>query len=339
MAECARKKKDKRCGSPREATALRAAINRHLLDPKTGLYYLNIDVDGRPRYQRYVRHAVPGHARRRRPRTAARIISRLSIPSFWTEAGIRTVPRDDIEYSPTRSWGLLGGVWVGVTFRYAFAAARFNPGFMAYALGTSFQHYSRDPGATTPCRGSSPSGCTARRSANQGMMLSPWYPPRYVWSAIEGACGLRPRRPATRVFAASAAAMEVARRAQPAVSRQAANAGSSRGCPSRRCTPTSNARPISQPARLWSRRFADASLGGRRDRDRAAARKEHRHPHRQHGVAHDHHAAAFCAPAARPLPRALFYQPVSASGGTASTLTAATSSAASPWTLTRWASA
>ena len=29
--------------------------------------------------------------------------------------------------------------------------------------------------------------------ANQGMMLSPWYPPHYVWAAIEGACGLEVR--------------------------------------------------------------------------------------------------------------------------------------------------
>ena len=43
---------------------------------------------------------------------------------------------------------------------------------------------------TTRCRASSPSGSTGETLANQGMMLSPWYPPRYVWAAIEGACGL-----------------------------------------------------------------------------------------------------------------------------------------------------
>ena len=51
--------------------------------------------------------------------TSARIVSRLSVPTFWTEAGIRTVARDDLEYSPTQSWGLLGGVWVGMTFLFA----------------------------------------------------------------------------------------------------------------------------------------------------------------------------------------------------------------------------
>lgn len=189
MAESLGKKKDAlRFGG--EATALRNAINRHLIDPKTGLYYLNIDVDGTPRTNVTCDMLFPVMLGVADHQTAARIISRLSVPSFWTEAGLRTVPRDDIEYSPTRSWGLLGGVWVGVTFLYAFAAARFNPGFMAYALGTSFQHYSRDPGRNNTVPGQFSEWLHGETLANQGMMLSPWYPPRYVWAAIEGAGGL-----------------------------------------------------------------------------------------------------------------------------------------------------
>ena len=112
----------------REAAALRAAINRHLLDPKTGLYYLNIDVDGTPRSNVTSDMLFPVFFGVADHDTSARIISRLSVPPFWTEAGIRTVPRDDLEYNPTQSWGLLGGVWVGMNFIFAFAAARFNPG-------------------------------------------------------------------------------------------------------------------------------------------------------------------------------------------------------------------
>ena len=160
------------------------------IDPKTGLYYLNIDVDGTPRTNVTCDMLFPVMLGVADHQTAARIVSRLSVPSFWTEAGLRTVPRDDIEYSPTRSWGLLGGVWVGVTFLYAFAAARFNPGFMAYALGTSFQHYSRDPGRNNTVPGQFSEWLHGETLANQGMMLSPWYPPRYVWAAIEGAGGL-----------------------------------------------------------------------------------------------------------------------------------------------------
>jgi hypothetical protein len=189
------KKKDA-FGFEREALALREAINRHLLDPQTGLYYLNIDVDGEPRSNVTADMLFPVLMGVADHDTAANIVSRLSIPSFWTEAGIRTVPRDDLEYSPTRGWGLLGGVWIGMTFIYALAAARFNPGFMAYALGTSFQHYSRDPGRNNTVPGQFSEWLHGETLANQGMMLSPWYPPRYVWSAIEGAAGLDIRAPA-----------------------------------------------------------------------------------------------------------------------------------------------
>lgn len=189
MADALGKKKDKKRFES-EAGALKTAINRHLLDAETGLYYLNIDVDGRPRSNVTVDMLFPIVLGVADHDTAVRIVSRLSVPSLWTEAGIRTIPRDDIEYSPTQSWGLLGGVWVGMTFFFALASAKFNPGFMAYALSTSFQHYSRDPGRHNTVPGQFSEWLHGETLANQGMMLSPWYPPRYVWSAIEGACGL-----------------------------------------------------------------------------------------------------------------------------------------------------
>ncbi len=189
MALVVGKKKDAQ-RYEREAATLRAAMNRHLLDPKTGLYYLNIDVDGTPRSNVTSDMLFPVFLGIADHDTAARIISRLSVPPFWTDAGIRTVPRDDLEYSPTRSWGLLGGVWVGMNFVFALAAARFNPAFMAHALGASFQHYSRDPGRNNTVPGQFSEWLHGETLTNQGMMLSPWYPPRYVWAAIEGAAGL-----------------------------------------------------------------------------------------------------------------------------------------------------
>jgi hypothetical protein len=192
LAAALGKKRDK-VHFARAAAALRVAINRHLLDPETGLYYLNIDVDNKPRSNVTVDMLFPVICGVADHETAARVVSRLSVPGFWTEAGIRTVPRDDLEYDPTAGWGLLGGVWVGMTFMFAVAAARFNPSFMAYALGTSFQHYSRDPGRHNTVPGQFSEWLHGETLANQGMMLSPWYPPRYVWSAIEGACGLEVR--------------------------------------------------------------------------------------------------------------------------------------------------
>ncbi len=174
----------------READDLREAINAHLVDPETGLYYLTIDVDGTKRTNVTcdlvfpVMFGVADHDR------AAQIISRLSVEPFWTTAGIRTVPRDDINYSPIDGYGLLGGVWVGVTFWYAFAAASFNPDFMAQALGDSFRHYSRSPRQNNTVPGQFSEWLHGETLVNRGMMLSPWFPPRYLWAAIEGAAGL-----------------------------------------------------------------------------------------------------------------------------------------------------
>ncbi|MEO6912968.1 MAG: hypothetical protein ABI182_02975, partial [Candidatus Baltobacteraceae bacterium] len=169
---------------------LRSAINKHLLNPETGLYYLNIDLSGNPRTDVTSDLVFPVMFGVADDDVAAHIISRLSVPEFWSDAGIHTLPRNDINYGPTHGYGLLGGVWVGVTFWYAFAAARFNPGFMAYALSTSFHHYSQDPLRNNTVPGQFSEWLHGETLANQGMMLSPWFPPRYLWAAIEGAAGL-----------------------------------------------------------------------------------------------------------------------------------------------------
>jgi hypothetical protein len=121
---------------------------------------------------------------------AARIIARLSAQEFWCEAGIRTVPRNGIDYGPTHGYGLLGGVWVGVAFWYAFAAARANVQSMASALKNSFRHYSTDPRRNNTVPGQFSEWLHGETLVNQGMMLSPWFPPRYLWAAIEGVAGL-----------------------------------------------------------------------------------------------------------------------------------------------------
>jgi hypothetical protein len=172
------------------AKSLREAINTHLLDKETGLYYLNIDLNGHPRTDLTSDLIFPVMFGVADDEIAAHIISRLSVPEFWSDAGIHTVPRNALNYGPTHGYGLLGGVWVGVTFWYAFAAARFNPEFMAYALAVSFRHYSTDPLRNNTVPGQFSEWLHGETLANQGMMLSPWFPPRYLWAAIEGAAGL-----------------------------------------------------------------------------------------------------------------------------------------------------
>ena len=172
------------------AQNLKSAINQHLLDPLTKLYYLNIDLNGNPCTDVTSDLVFPVMFGVADDEIAANIISRLSVPEFWSDAGIRTVPRNDINYGPTHGYGLLGGVWAGVSFWYAFAAARFNPQFMAYALAMSFSHYSRDPLRNNTVPGQFSEWLHGEALTNQGMMLSPWFPPRYLWAAIEGAAGL-----------------------------------------------------------------------------------------------------------------------------------------------------
>jgi hypothetical protein len=174
----------------RSAVRLREAINTHLVNPANDLYLLNIDVDGSRRTDVTADLIFPVLFGVAPPNRAARIISALSNAAFWTDAGIRTVPRDALAYGPVNGFGLLGGVWVAVSYWYAFAAARHDPGFMANALASSYRHFSADPRRNNTVPGQFSEWLHGEILTNQGMMLSPWDAPRYLWAAIEGAAGL-----------------------------------------------------------------------------------------------------------------------------------------------------
>jgi glycogen debranching enzyme len=173
----------------RHAGELRAAINEHLYNDANGLYFLNIDVDGQTRTDITADLVFPVMFGVADDETAARIIRRLSADDFWTNAGIRVVPRGALEYGATHGYGLLGGVWVGQTFWYAFAAARYDASFMARALSSSFKHYSEDPRRNNTVPGQFSEWLHGETLVNQGMMLSPWFPPRYIWASVEGCAG------------------------------------------------------------------------------------------------------------------------------------------------------
>jgi len=179
-----------------EAEALKGCINAHLRNPGNGLYYLNIDVDGVPRSNVTSDLVFPVMFGVADESTSAQIIGRLSDADFWTEAGIRTTPRDAPDYDPDGSnngpYGLLGGVWLGCSFWFAFAAARYNPEFMDRALSDSFQNFSSDPRRNNTVPGQFSEWLHGETLTNAGMMLSPWDPPRYLWAAIEGVGGLDP---------------------------------------------------------------------------------------------------------------------------------------------------
>ncbi len=179
-----------------EAEALKTAINMHLKNPSNGLYYLNIDIDGYPRSNVTSDLVFPVMFGVADEETSAQIISRLSDADFWTAAGIRTTPRNAPDYDPDGNnqgpYGLLGGVWLGCSFWFAFAAAKHNTEFMDHALSASFRNFSMDPRRNNTVPGQFSEWLHGETLTNEGMMLSPWDPPRYLWAAVEGVAGLDP---------------------------------------------------------------------------------------------------------------------------------------------------
>jgi len=187
-----------------EAEALRDAINTHLVNAENDLYLLNIDVDGARRTDITPDLIFPVLFGVAPPERAAGIVNALSVASFWTSAGIRTVPREALDYGPVKAFGLLGGVWVAVSYWFAFAAASHQPSVMARALASSFHHFSIDPRRNNTVPGQFSEWLHGEILSNQGMMLSPWDAPRYLWAAIEGAGGLHIMRETAEIAPALA---------------------------------------------------------------------------------------------------------------------------------------
>ncbi|HLI96758.1 MAG TPA: hypothetical protein VKT72_11825 [Candidatus Baltobacteraceae bacterium] len=172
------------------AASVKAAINEHLYNAGNGLYYLNLDVDGTAVSDITADLVFPvmyGVADRD---VATRIIRRLSDRDFWTEGGMRTIPHDAVNYTPSGASGCLGGVWNGVTFWYAKAAAEYIPDFSEEALTNGFENYARNPQRNDTVPGQFSEWLHGETLVNQGMPLSPWFPPRYIWAVIEGVLGL-----------------------------------------------------------------------------------------------------------------------------------------------------
>lgn len=167
-----------------------SAMDEHLINPDNGLYYLNIDVDGVIHTDVTGDEIFPVMFRTCDEETGYRIIRRLNTPDFWTSAGLRTVSKHDPQYDPSGNVGLLGGVWPGLTWWYAFAAARYHPEFMVEALTASFEHYAANPRKNNTVPGQFSEYFDGESLINRGMRLSPWEPPRFLWAAIEGVCGV-----------------------------------------------------------------------------------------------------------------------------------------------------
>ncbi|NLC59347.1 MAG: hypothetical protein GX774_21115 [Armatimonadetes bacterium] len=174
------------------AEALRDAIERHLKNPDNGLYYLHLDVDGRPRSQVTADLVFPLICGVTDEETTRLISERLNHPDFMTEAGLRTLSELDPQYTPDRLVGLQGGVWPGVTWWYAMSCLHSDPGLMVEALRRSYSQYVRDPRRYNTVPGQFSEWFDGEALQNRGMRLSPWEPPRFLWALLEGAMGIQP---------------------------------------------------------------------------------------------------------------------------------------------------
>ncbi|MBC5801571.1 MAG: hypothetical protein GIX03_00850, partial [Candidatus Eremiobacteraeota bacterium] len=174
----------------RLAEQLRDAIEKHLTNPGNGLYYLNIDVDGTPQSDITADLVFPVLFDVPPPEKAASIVRRLMDRDFWTPGGMRAIPHDAVNYSAKEDSGCFGGVWNGMTFWFAKAVAAYDPDFMDEALTNGYENYARDPQRNNTVPGQFSEWLHGETLVNEGMLLSPWFPPRYLWAAIEGALGM-----------------------------------------------------------------------------------------------------------------------------------------------------
>jgi hypothetical protein len=173
-----------------EADRLRQLINGHLIDPKTGLYIRNIDLEGRVFTQATVDMVFPAICGVSDAETTLAVGARLAEPDFMTEGGIRALPAENPRYDPSFRLGLLGGVWPGATWWYAMSCSRGNPETMAESLLRSYRHYVSDPRTFNTVPGQFSEWSDGQTLVNRGMRLSPREAPRFLWAAIEGLAGV-----------------------------------------------------------------------------------------------------------------------------------------------------
>ena len=91
-------------GSTGKPTILRVAIEKHLGNPDNGLYYLNIDVDGRAHSEVTADLVFPLIGGVSDEETTRLISERLNHPDFMTEAGLRTLSHFDPLLHPRIAW-------------------------------------------------------------------------------------------------------------------------------------------------------------------------------------------------------------------------------------------
>jgi len=174
-----------------EAEKLKHAINKHLINPKNGLYVRNIDLMGNVFTQATADLVFPLICGVADADTSEIVNARLAERDFMSDAGIRVLPIGNPHYDPSFESGCLGGVWPGVTWWYSMSAAKIDPKMMAESLKRAYSHYVANPKVYNTVPGQFSEWSDGQTLVNRGMRLSPWEPPRYIWAAVEGLAGIK----------------------------------------------------------------------------------------------------------------------------------------------------
>ncbi|HTY00008.1 MAG TPA: hypothetical protein VMG09_08290 [Bacteroidota bacterium] len=174
------------------AAGLIDAIRTNLVSDRTGVYLLNIDIDGVKHHDVTGDLIFPVLCGVADDAMRTKIVQRLTQPDFWTDYGARTVPPGEWNYDPDADYQLRGGVWPNLTAWIAYGARSLRPSLVAEALHNIHKIVEADQpeqfGALVP--GELPERLHGEDFRSRGMTLSPWAPPTYFWLGIEGLLGL-----------------------------------------------------------------------------------------------------------------------------------------------------
>ncbi len=185
----------------KEADELRAAINTRLRSGKTGLYLLNVDVQGEPHHDLTGDLVFPAMLGVADPETERRILDILYTPMFWTPYGSRTVAVGEHNYDPEFGIRLVGGIWPNLTVWVAYANRAMYPDRLVEGMRNAYRicEVAEPKKYRNLVPGEFPECLHGENFQSRGMALSPWMPPTYLWLAVEGLMGIEPTVDGLRV--------------------------------------------------------------------------------------------------------------------------------------------
>jgi glycogen debranching enzyme len=185
----------------KEADELQLAINTRLISGKTGLYLLNIDVQGEAHHDLTGDLVFPAMLGVADAEMERRLLDILYTPMFWTPYGLRTVAVGEHNYDPEFGIRLVGGIWPNLTVWVAYANRNLYPDRLVEGMRNAYRICEvEDPKKfRNLVPGEFPECLHGENFQSRGMALSPWMPPTYLWLAVEGLMGIEPTVDGLRV--------------------------------------------------------------------------------------------------------------------------------------------